>query len=638
MDDKDGLLGAHLSTREEFRSFKSSSSHSEWGSSAAGGDGELSRALLGVAASDFGSSSIGKQLLESMGWKEGQQVGRRVVRANTIKRIATIVDEEDEAGDGDGGCGLVIPVGANISAIPKAAFDSATGLFAPVSVSNAINYDPHPPKKLDSRGAGFKGGLEADPSLHSSIFRGGTQSLGGENGEVHTALLGSAGGYSAGGNRALGKTSTYSASIKRGTNGFALDDEEDDVYDDYTTTDDTTETRGDVFKRPRVSSSSSNNNAGNVPVQQHAMLGYDFSVGDETDEVSDNKAAADTQEKGERHKAISNYLLITREESSGATGGLCRYHSDGMAVLPGFTLAQDDEQGQRTVDETPITVPLDFSGVHTWDTGRKSRFNGTVVEGAGEGCGGASAPPAKQGQMYEGPAVRCGENSNDVEAFIAAMTAYVEQTQLMLKSEPTLMASGAEPSAAKGLQSRFALGKTLAQETEREKAEERDKEEEPEADSSVPGVVSSTLERKTSSWDPKPLLLKRFRVKQDVTVPNAGGRSFETSSSLLSADSNDNCVLQGMSAPIKGEASFTNRPIPPRTLLKAIFAPDERPHVNNAVSNSNGRTGKDLSRTMRSSEAGLAVEASSVDNDNKTRAPPGRIMFKKPAVKKRKLE
>ena len=90
-----------------------------------------------------------------MGWKEGQSVGRRVIRCGVPSSMDDDnEDESEKTGDDEM---TLLPKGVNMKAIPLSAFDSATGLL---TTSNArtryvsVNYAEHPQPKYGQCGAG----------------------------------------------------------------------------------------------------------------------------------------------------------------------------------------------------------------------------------------------------------------------------------------------------------------------------------------------------------------------------------------------------------------------------------------------------------------------------------------------------
>lgn len=631
MDDKDGILGGHLATREEFRSFDVYSGKSERRTSdSRGGGGDSFEPLLDVVGSDFGQS-IAKKMLETMGWKEGQAVGKRLPKANAI---ATIDDDES----------LIVPVGANISAIPKAAFDSATGLLT-ASNATTIQYAAHPPKKYDRHGAGFEGGLGSDPSVRSYLAATNTfgSSMDGGNGEqikyTRTALLGSAGGYLTGGGGdggETGKSSAFRSGIKRGLDGFALDDAEDDVYDDsgYSSIQGNDNSLDMGIMRDAKSL-----RGGGDTLSQRA-LGYDYSIASRGTEANEQ---GDEGGVGGKGAAISNQHIAKvasiqwhDDNLSLQDAGLQeRYPSDHGVVLPGFTLPKKAEKVLE-VEETPLVVPATFQPVHVWGLSRRSRF-ASASTSASAGIPGditveqvysaAASPPLPSSSHTEEPT---NVLSEEVLNFVAAISDYIHSS---MKAAPLYQDAGAAlpaaTGAAAGLQSRFSIGKsTLAQEGAPRREEKEDEEM---LDGSTPGVLSASLQRKTSIWIPAALLLRRFRVKQEPPEANA-----TTNKGMDMSQPQEQTLLRenkDASQKTDGTTSKTRRkPTPPVALLKSIFAPDETLSYPRARARAKGKEkGKEKVVGVSNAETtpGLGAEPFTSKEETEER---GRIVFRKPSA------
>ena len=86
VDEEDGLVGGHLATKSEFDTFGEGSTASSAAAAAAAMGRASGSAIPGPVPSDLivpSAASMGKRLLRTMGWKEGQGVGARVIRKAT---------------------------------------------------------------------------------------------------------------------------------------------------------------------------------------------------------------------------------------------------------------------------------------------------------------------------------------------------------------------------------------------------------------------------------------------------------------------------------------------------------------------------------------------------------------------------
>jgi hypothetical protein len=169
------------------------------------------------------SRPIGYQLLQKMGWKEGQGIGNRKRRAvlGSTKHI------QGKTGQLSFAAGVGMIEGLDLSSLPEGAVVDGELLFAAKDdIAEQMSRMPTP--KADMYGLGFHAALHGPGEMSLTIgsrfssadsFSGGVYSV--------SDLLLVDGGGAAGGGRSFG----HRVKGMRDQGGFAIDDGEDDVYD-----------------------------------------------------------------------------------------------------------------------------------------------------------------------------------------------------------------------------------------------------------------------------------------------------------------------------------------------------------------------------------------------------------------------
>ncbi|CBJ49053.1 RNA binding protein, putative [Ectocarpus siliculosus] len=217
MDDEDGLLTEQLQAKPAFDTLGSTADevarkHAEM--EATGG------AIPGPAPSELiipVGDPMGKKLLRTMGWREGQGVGNRVRRKRRRPAPAEADDSpEDElpeqARAGLGGKGRELLDKEGLTFAPTNADVKMQSVLAKTNL-HGVGHEPF--KDAPEFGAA-RAGATGVRSVYST-----------EDIVQHPMDAGAAGGIVAG----VSRRSLAAAVVDRGSHGFVLDDDEDDVYE-----------------------------------------------------------------------------------------------------------------------------------------------------------------------------------------------------------------------------------------------------------------------------------------------------------------------------------------------------------------------------------------------------------------------
>ncbi|CAM9131081.1 unnamed protein product [Ectocarpus sp. 13 AM-2016] len=217
MDDEDGLLTEQLQAKPAFDTLGSTADevarkHAEM--EAAGG------AIPGPAPSELivpVGDPMGKKLLRTMGWREGQGVGNRVRR----KRRRPAPAEADDSAEDE----LPEQARAGLGEKGRELLDKEGLTFAP---RNADVKMQHVLAKTNLHGVGHEPFKDAPDFGAARAGATGVRSVYSTEDIVrHPMDAGAAGGMAAGGSR----RSLAAGVVDRGSHGFVLDDGEDDVYE-----------------------------------------------------------------------------------------------------------------------------------------------------------------------------------------------------------------------------------------------------------------------------------------------------------------------------------------------------------------------------------------------------------------------
>lgn len=131
VDDDDGMIGGHLSTKQDFDTFGSHTG--EVDAKRADGLARHSGTVIpGPIPSELivpSAISMGKKLLAKMGWKEGQGVGPRVKSKQQMKATTS-----SSTSSGTAIASTTLHAGVDVNTLPSAALD----LFGQVFIQQTI--------------------------------------------------------------------------------------------------------------------------------------------------------------------------------------------------------------------------------------------------------------------------------------------------------------------------------------------------------------------------------------------------------------------------------------------------------------------------------------------------------------------
>ena len=125
VDDDDGIIGGHLSTKQDFDTF---GSHiGEVDAKRADGLARHSGSVIpGPIPSELivpSAISMGKKLLAKMGWKEGQGVGPRVKSKQPTKATTSSSSSSASASSAAAITSTILHAGVDVNTLPSAALD-----------------------------------------------------------------------------------------------------------------------------------------------------------------------------------------------------------------------------------------------------------------------------------------------------------------------------------------------------------------------------------------------------------------------------------------------------------------------------------------------------------------------------------